>query len=42
VGRLRAEEARLAESGVVQWVVVAVRDTDNEVADFTELLLRPW
>ena len=42
VERVRAEEARLVESGVVQWVVAAVRDADNEIAGFTELLLRPW
>jgi GNAT superfamily N-acetyltransferase len=42
VERLRAEEARLVESGVVQWVVAAVRDADNEIAGFTELQLRPW
>ena len=42
VESMRAEQARRAESGVVQWVVAAVRDADNEVAGFTELLLRPW
>jgi RimJ/RimL family protein N-acetyltransferase len=39
---VRAEEARLAASGMTQWTVAAVRDADNEVAGYTEVLLRPW
>lgn len=37
--RVRAAEARLAESGVTQWVVAAVHDADGAVAGFTELQL---
>jgi GNAT superfamily N-acetyltransferase len=37
--RVRAEEARLAESGVTQWVVAAVHDAEGTVAGFTELQL---
>lgn len=42
VAGIRAQEARMAASGVVLWVVAAVRDTDNTIAGFTELMLRPW
>jgi mycothiol synthase len=39
--RVRAEEARLAGSGVSHWVVAAVSDADHTVARFTELMFRP-
>jgi GNAT superfamily N-acetyltransferase len=42
VERVREDEARRAASGESQWVVAAVRDVDDTVAGYTELLLRPW
>jgi GNAT superfamily N-acetyltransferase len=39
---VRAEEARLVAIETTRWTVVAVRDADNEVAGFTQLMLRSW